>query len=52
MVNYRYSKLTESAQKLRRQIKKKLIKSGTLSEVQTVKEKKAPIKAKVAKAAA
>ncbi len=52
LVNYRYSKLTESAQKLRRQIKKKLIKSGTLSEVQTVKEKKAPIKAKVVKAAA
>lgn len=52
LVNYRYSKLTESAQKLRRQIKKKLIKSGKLAEVQAVKEKKAPVKAKVAKAAA
>lgn len=51
LVNYRYSKLTESAQKLRRQIKKKLIKSGKLSEVQVVKEKKVPV-AKVAKAAA
>jgi large subunit ribosomal protein L28 len=40
LVNYRYSKLTESAQKLRRQIKKKLIKSGKLGEVQKLKEKK------------
>lgn len=51
LVNYRYTKLTEAAQKLRRQIKKKLVKSGKLSEVQAVKEKKAPVKAKVAKAA-
>ncbi len=52
LVNYRYSKLTESAQKLRRQIKKKLVKSGKVAERQVVKEKKVPVKAKVAKAAA
>jgi large subunit ribosomal protein L28 len=43
LVNYRCNKLTESAQKLRRQIKKKLIKLGKLEEVKIVKEKKAPI---------
>jgi len=52
LVNYRYGKLTESAQKFRRQIKKKLVKSGKLSEVQIVKERKAPVKAKVAKSEA
>lgn len=54
LVNYRYLKLTEVAQKLRRQIKKKLIKSGKLAEIQVVKEKKAPVvkkEKKVAKAA-
>ena len=40
LVNYRYSKLTEEAQKLRRQIKKKLIKLGKLEEVKIIKEKK------------
>lgn len=40
LVNYRYSKLTEEAQKLRRQIKKKLIKLGKLEEVKIAKEKK------------
>ncbi len=41
LVNCRNSKLTESAQKLRLKIKKKLIKSGKLEEVKIVKEKKA-----------
>lgn len=40
LVNYRCAKLTESAQKFRRQIKKKLIKSGKLEEILIVKEKK------------
>jgi large subunit ribosomal protein L28 len=40
LVNYRYSKLTEEAKKLRRQIKKKLIKLGKLEEVKIIKEKK------------
>ena len=40
LVNYRYSKLTEEARKLRRKIKKKLIKLGKLEEVKIVKEKK------------
>ncbi len=45
LVNYRYLKLTEVAQKLRRQIKKKLVKSGKLEEVQIVRTKKeAPAK--------
>lgn len=47
LVNYRCAKLSEQAQKLRRQIKKKLIKSGKLEEVKIVKEVKAK---KVAKA--
>lgn len=53
LVNYRCNKLTEEAQKLRRQIKRKLIKLGKLEEVKIVKEKKAPrvAKEKVAKAA-
>ncbi len=41
LVNYRNSKLTESAQKLRLQVKKKLIKLGKFEEVKIVKEKKA-----------
>lgn len=44
LVNYRYLKLTETAQKLRRQIKKKLIKSGKLDEVKVLKVKKPSIK--------
>ncbi|NBV06308.1 MAG: 50S ribosomal protein L28 [Proteobacteria bacterium] len=40
LVNCRHSKLTESAKKLRLQIKKKLIKLGRLEEVKIVKEKK------------
>jgi hypothetical protein len=51
-VNYRASKLSESAQKLRRQIKRKLIKLGKLDEVQVVKVKKETTKKAVeAKAA-
>lgn len=50
LVNYRYNKLTDSAQKLRKQIKKKLIKLGKLDEVKIVKEKKAkPAKKEAAK---
>ena len=45
LINCRNAKLTESAQKLRLKIKKKLIKSGKLAEVKIVKEKKV-IKAK------
>jgi large subunit ribosomal protein L28 len=40
LVNYRFNKLTDSAKKLRTQIKKKLIKSGKLNEVKIVKEPK------------
>ena len=50
LINCRYSKLTDSAKKLRTQIKKKLIKLGKLEEVQVVKEKKVLVK-KEAKAA-
>lgn len=50
LVNCRYAKLTDSAKKLRIQIKKKLIKLGKLEEVQVVKEKKVLVK-KEAKAA-
>ena len=50
LVNYRYSKLTEAAQKLRRQIKKKLVKLGKLEEVKIVKEKKVLVKKEVKKA--
>ena len=49
LVNCRNNKLTESAQKLRLQIKKKLIKLGKLEEVKIVKEKKA-VKKQVKKA--
>ena len=49
LVNYRYNKLTDSAKKIRNKIKKKLIESGKISEVQIVKEKK-PTKAKKAAA--
>ncbi len=38
LVNYRHAKLTELAQKLRRKIKKKLIKTDKLSEVKFIKE--------------
>lgn len=44
LVNYRYSKLTEEARKLRRKIKKKLIKLGKLEEVKIIKEKKIFVK--------
>ncbi len=55
LVNCRHSKLTDLAVSLRNQVKRKLIKSGKLSEVQVVKEKKKEIvkkevKVKVAKA--
>ncbi len=40
LVNYRYAKLSEEGKKLRTKIKQKLIKTGKLSEVQIVKEKK------------
>jgi hypothetical protein len=36
----RYAKLSEEGKKLRTKIKQKLIKTGKLSEVQIVKEKK------------
>ena len=52
LINCRYSKLTDSAKKLRTQIKKKLIKLGKLEEVQVIREKKAPIVKKVKKAKA
>jgi len=39
LVNYRFSKLTDLAKGYRSQIKKKLIKSGKLSEVKIVNEK-------------
>jgi len=52
LVNYRNAKLTESAQKLRRQIKKKLIKLGKLEEVKVVKEKKVVAKKAPAKKSA
>lgn len=40
LVNYRYAKLSEEGKKLRAKIKQKLIKTGKLSEVKIVKEKK------------
>ena len=40
LINCRHSKLTDSAKLLRLQIKKKLIKLGTLHEVKIVREKK------------
>ena len=40
LINCRHAKLTESAQKLRLQIKKKLIKLGKLDEIKIIKEKK------------
>ncbi len=39
LVNYRFAKLSEKAQNLRLKIKKKLIKSGKINEVEIVKEK-------------
>ncbi len=49
LVNCRHNKLTDSAKKLKLQIKKKLIKEGKLDEVKIVKEKKA-VKKQVKKA--
>lgn len=51
LVNYSYAKLTDSAKKLRVQIKKKLIKLGKLEEVKIVREKK-EVKKKAAKKSA
>lgn len=51
LVNTRFAHLTESAKKLRTQIKKKLIKSGTLDEVKFPRKEKKVIVAKVAKVA-
>lgn len=51
LINCRYAKLTDSAKKLRTQIKKKLIKLGKYEEVKIVREKKSSIKEK-SKAAA
>ncbi len=50
LVNYRYAKLTEQARNLRNKIKRKLVKTGKLAEVQVVKEKK-EVKAKAVKKA-
>ncbi len=44
LVNYKYAKMTELAKSLRVKIKRKLVKSGKLSEVQIVKEKKVFVK--------
>lgn len=43
LVNYRFAKLTSQAQKLRNQVKKKLIKIGKLDEVKIINEKKATV---------
>ena len=43
LVNYRFSKLSDQAQKLRNQIKKKLIKVGKLDDVKVVNTK-TPVK--------
>jgi large subunit ribosomal protein L28 len=51
LINCRNNKLTESAQKLRLQIKKKLIKLGKYDEVKIVREKKVEIKKQVKKQA-
>jgi len=47
LINSRFAKLTEDAQKIRNQIKKKLIKTGKLDEVKFVKVKKEKRVAKV-----
>ncbi len=54
LVNTRFAKLTDSAKKLRTKIKKKLVKTGKLDEVQfpLVKKEKIVKKAKAAKKAA
>lgn len=54
LINVRFAHLTESAQKLRNQIKRKLIKSGTFDEVKFPRAEKKVIvvKSKVAKKAA
>lgn len=44
LVNCRHAKLTELGQKLKLQIKKKLIKLGKLDEVKIVKERKVLVK--------
>lgn len=50
LVNYPYAKLTQMGKKLRVQIKKKLEKTGKLSEVKITAEKKAkPVKTKAVK---
>lgn len=43
LVNYRFAKLTSQAQKLRNQVKKKLIKIGKLDEVKIINEKKVTV---------
>ena len=48
LVNCRFAKLTKLGQKLRVQIKRKLVDSGKLSEVKIVKEKKAKVAKKTA----
>lgn len=40
LINYRFNKLTEEAQKLRNKVKKALIKKGEYDNVKVVKEKK------------
>lgn len=40
LVNYRFAKLSLKAQKLRNQIKKKLIKNGKLDDIKIVNDKK------------
>lgn len=53
LVNYPYAKLTVKGRKLRVQIKKKLVKLGTLNDVKIVSEKKVRVvkEKKVTKAA-
>lgn len=47
LINSRFAKLTEDAQKIRTQIKKKLVKTGKLDEVKFAKVKKEKRVAKV-----
>ena len=44
LVNFRFTKLTDFAKKLRVKIKRKLIKLGKLDEIKIVKEKKVIVK--------
>jgi hypothetical protein len=46
LVNCRFAKLTDKAKALRVKIKRKLIKSGTINEIQIVKEKRVKATAK------